>query len=153
MYDKNKSARKPKNDLTFYIKRCEDKMSFDIYVKVKANRCKIRKKVPGLYSISVKTAKPTGNTISMKKHVGEERIKLQGLMYPDTIRRTYSENGLLVEIVLYKEYYMSRRMWNNERRLQETIERICDEAEQERFERSTGITIYLFNNANKPYRG
>lgn len=107
------------NIIKFFIRRCSDGKSFDIFLKIKLNHCFMVSRREDLYSVRIETEKITRNIISFKKHVDASKICLEGLEYPEKLYIHFFENGVYVNITLFKKFYMSKAMYVLERKLGE----------------------------------
>ena len=94
--------KKKQKDVSFYIKRCEDGESFDIYLKIRLKHCFMVDRQNDLYSVRIETDRITGNILSIKKHVEASKIQMDGFELPEKLHIDFYENGVYVNITIFK---------------------------------------------------
>ena len=157
-YRKKEEAPKKKKqkDVSFYIKRCEDGESFDIYLKIRLKHCFMVDRQNDLYSVRIETDRITGNILSIKKHVEASKIQMDGFELPEKLHINFYENGVYVNITIFKKFYMCSKLRKRELDLEELMEDL------EYTTRSTKTyspsaesltTIYIKTNIKTPFHG
>ena len=123
-YRKKEEAPKKKKqkDVSFYIKRCEDGESFDIYLKIRLKHCFMVDRQNDLYSVRIETDRITGNILSIKKHVEASKIQMDGFELPEKLHIDFYENGVYVNITIFKKFYMCSKLRKRELDLEELME-------------------------------
>lgn len=148
--------KKKQKDVSFYIKRCEDGESFDIYLKIRLKHCFMVDRQNDLYSVRIETDRITGNILSIKKHVEASKIQMDGFELPEKLHINFYENGVYVNITIFKKFYMCSKLRKRELDLEELMEDL------EYTTRSTKTyspsaesltTIYIKTNIKTPFHG
>lgn len=151
-----KKNTKPKN-VKFYIKRCEDGESFDICLKIRLKHCFMVDRKNDLYSVRIETDRVTGNILSIKKHVEASKIQMDGFELPEKIHMNFYENGVYVNITLFKKFYMCQKLRKRELDLEELmddLEYITRSPKTYSSSAESLITIYnIGTNIKTPFHG
>ena len=151
-YRKKEEAPKKKKqkDVSFYIKRCEDGESFDIYLKIRLKHFFMVDRQNDLYSVRIETDRITGNILSIKKHVEASKIQMDGFELPEKLHIDFYENGVYVNITIFKKFYMCSKLRKRELDLEELMEDL-ERSTYSPTDRSL-TTIYIKTNVKNPFR-
>lgn len=158
-YRKKEEApkRKKQKDVNFYIKRCsKDGESFDIYLKIRLKHCFMIERKNDLYSVRIETDRITGNILSIKKHVEASKIQMDGFEFPEKLHINFYENGVYVNITIFKKFYMCSKLRKREIDLEQLMEDLEYTTRSTKTYSPTDgslATIYVVGtNLKKPYR-
>lgn len=148
---KEETLKKKQKDVIFFIKRCEDEESFDIYLKIKLKHCFMVERQNDLYSVRIETDRITGNILSIKKHVEASKIQMDGFEFPEKLHINFYENGVYVNITIFKKFYMCSKLRKRELDLEELMEDL-ERSTYSPTDRSLATIYVVGTNLNKPYR-
>lgn len=153
---KEETPKKKQKDVNFYIKRCEDEESFDIYLKIRLKHSFMVLRQNDLYSVRIETDRITGNILSIKKHVEASKIQMDGFELPEKLHINFYENGVYVNITIFKKFYMCSKLRKREIDLEQLMEDLEYTTRSTKTYSPTDrslATIYVGGtNLNKPYR-